>query len=71
MSKSKRLVAAGVVPTREDINRLRLVEWLIGEKAPVYSSLAEPLIALLWIVEDHAHPSGYVLTPEGERRASP
>ena len=67
-SKPKGPAAAGAAPRREDINRLRVVQYLINGEAPIYAPLVEPLIALHWIVQDSVHRSGYVLTQEGKRR---
>jgi hypothetical protein len=56
--------------TQNDIDELRVVEFLIREHAMIalHSDLAARLLTLSWIAEDPNHPSGYALTAEGARR---
>jgi hypothetical protein len=56
--------------TQNDIDELRVVEFLIREHARIdlHSNLAVRLLTLSWIAEDSNHASGYALTVEGTRR---
>jgi hypothetical protein len=50
---------------RVDIDRLRVVKFLINHQAPVEPPLAAPLVLLCWLVEDPRHRGSYLLTAEG------
>ena len=55
---------------REDIENLHVVAYLITQSEPIDQAIASRLAALGWIVAHHC-PSGYELTPEGQRRTEP
>jgi hypothetical protein len=56
--------------SREDIDNLHFVAYLITHNEPIDWATAERLVSLGWIAADR-RPSGYELTPEGERRTQP